>query len=226
MAEEPEGNSTAVEKYFGDVIEVMRENEEFLRKNVKETYEMVIGLVNDAIDNVTLTVKKPESKKNYVERSMVFFIIHIHMPFSYAIHLNLLTGNLPACFIELRLMLESLVKCYLADLKYPNQTFFQNKLKLLEQEPLSTSELMKLLGRRFGVKNDFVALWGKLSNDWVHTKGVTEKVVSHIIRKSDMPPWAIIIPMSFGEDDLDTINELGKRISQFRSLLKVTMEKY
>ena len=57
---------------------------------------------------------------------------HVLMPVGGAIYVNALTGNLPACFMELRLALESLVKCYLADLKYSDRPFFQEKLNLLE----------------------------------------------------------------------------------------------
>lgn len=62
MAEETKGSSPAVQ-YFAYIIEVMRENEEFLRKNARETYEEVVELINDAIDNIVLAVKKAESRK-------------------------------------------------------------------------------------------------------------------------------------------------------------------
>ena len=225
MAEETKSSSTAAE-YFAYITKVMRENEEFLRNNAKETYEEVIELINDAIDNVGLAVKSAESRKDYIERSMAFFTYHTLMPFSYAIYVDLLAGNVPVCFMELRLMLESLVKCYLADSKYPEQTFFRDRLELLEQENLSTSKLMKGLGEKLGAENDFVALWGKLSQDWVHTKGIADKVVGHVIERGDMPPWALAIPMNYAESDLDAIDGLRNRISQFRGLLTTVMEEY
>jgi len=229
MAEETKSSSTAAE-YFAYITKVMRENEEFLRKNAKEAYEEVIELINDAIDNVGLAVKSTESRKDYIERSMAFFTYHTLMPFSYAIYVDLLAGNVPACFMELRLMLESLVKCYLADSRYSEETFFQERIELLEremeQEKLSTSKLMKELGKKLGAENGFVALWGKLSQDWVHTKGITDKVVGHVIERSDVPPWALAIPMNYTENDLGTMEELFNRISQFRGLLTTTMEKY
>ena len=67
---------------------------------------------------------------------------------------------------------------------------------------------------------------GKLSKDWVHTKGIVDRIVSQISEKSGAPSWALVIPMNYAEDDLDTIKELGKRISQFRKLLKDTIENY
>jgi len=229
MTEETNSSSAAAE-YFAHVVEVMRENEEFIRKNAKGTYEEVIELINDAIDEVGLAVKRPEREKDYLEHSMAFFTYHILMPFSYAIYLDLLAGNVPACFMELRLMLESLVKCYLADSRHPEAAFFQERLELLEQEMeqtgISTSKLMKELGKRLRATNDFVSLWGKLSRDWLHTKGFTDKLVSHVIEQSDMPTWSLAIPMNYTESDLSILEELRNRISQFRSLLTTTVEKY
>lgn len=123
-------------------------------------------------------------------------------------------------------MLESLAKCYLADLRYPSQNFFQEKLELLENERKKDSVLMKELGRQLKVGDRFVALWGKLSQDWVHTEGAVEEIVGVITGKSDVPAWALTIPMSYTETELTTIEELKVRISQFRSLLQLAMEDY
>jgi len=230
MKEEIRGNSTEVEKYFDYIIGVMKENDEFLHKNSDETCNEVIELVNDAIDYVIHAVEKwGRDRYYYVERSMAFFLHHILMPFSYGIYVDLLAGNLPVCFMELRLAVESLAKCYLADLKFPGQTFFQEKLELLEKElerkKLSTSKLMEELGNRLG-EDKFIRLWGKLSRDWVHTKGIVDRTVGQIGEKSDVPPWALPLPMAYTENDLEAVDELCKRISQFRSLLVTTLEKY
>jgi len=224
MAEETKGDSASVEDPLNCIIEVMRQNEAFLRQNAEETYYEVVELINDAIDYVVFAAKK--SGEDYVKYSMVSFLHHILMPFSSAIYVDMLVGNIPACFMELRLMLESLVKCYLADLKYPDRTFFQERLKLLEAENLSTSKLMKDLGRKLGLENNFVALWSKLSQDWIHTNGIMDKVVAQLIKKSDVPSWGLALPMYYAESDLDTIDELRNRISKFRSLLTTVMEKY
>lgn len=225
MTEKINSGSAAAE-YFNNIFEVMRENEKFFRKNAKGTYEEVIELINDAIDNVGLFVKE----NDYLERSMTFFTYHILMPFSYAVYLDLLAGNIPVCFMELRLMLESLAKCYLADSKYSEVAFFQERLKLLEREieqaGLSVSKLMKELGKELGATNDFISLWSKLSQDWLHTKGFSDKLVGHVIEQSDMPSWSLVIPMNFRESDLSILEELRNRISQFRSLLVTTMGKY
>ncbi len=121
-------------KHFDFITSVMKENEIFLLRKTEEAYDEVVSLINDAIDYIGFSVKGEKSKENYLRYSRVFFIHHILMPSSYAIQTDLLTGNLPVCFMELRVMLESLVKCYLADLKYPDESSFQKKLELLEKE--------------------------------------------------------------------------------------------
>ncbi|MBC7263410.1 MAG: hypothetical protein H5T64_03520 [Chloroflexi bacterium] len=229
MTEEVNGGSAAAE-YVAHIAEVMAENERFLSENAKGTCEEVIELINDAIDEVACAVKRPEREKDYVERAMAFFTHHVLMPLSYAVYFDLLAGNVPACFMELRLILESLVKCYLADSQHPEVPFFQERLELLEQEihqaELSTSKIMKELGEELGRANDFVALWGKLSQDWVHMKGFTDKLVNYVTQMSDMPPWALVIPMNYTLSDLSILEELRDRILQFRSLLATAMGKY
>jgi len=219
MIDENKDNSTAAKEYFEHDIQVMRGNEDFLRNNAKETYDEVIELINDAIDYVGLAVGEADSAEQYVRDAMPFFLHHILMPFSYALYLDLMAGNLPACFMQLRLMLESLGKCCLADLKYPDEGFFETKFQLLEGEKLSTSKVLRELGRELGSGNDFVALWGKLSHDWIHAKGIIDRVTDQIIEKSDVPPWALVIPMNYAESDLDNIDELRERVSQFRRLV-------
>jgi len=223
MIDENKDTSTVAKEYFEHVIQVMQGNEDFVRNNAKETYDEIIELINDAIDYVGLAVRRPDSAEEYVKRSIPFFLQHILMPFSYGIYLDLTAGNIPACFMELRLMLESLAKCYLADLRYPDESFFQTKFELLQDESLSTAKLLRELGTELGLGNSFVALWCKLSDDWIHTRGIIDRITNQIIERSDVPAWALVIPMNYADSDLDTIDELRKRISQFRRLLTVAM---
>ena len=229
MTEETISGSVAA-MYFAHIVGVMRENEEFILKNARGAYDEVIELINDAIDEVQLAVNRPDKEKDYFERSITFFTYHTLMPFSHAIYLDLLAGNVPASFMEMRLILESLAKCYLADLRYPEVGFFQTRLERLEREmeqtKLSTSKALRELGEKLGAANDFVALWGILSQDWMHTKGFIDKLVSHVTEKSDIPPWALVIPMNYTEADLSILEEMRNRISQLRSLLSTTMGKY
>jgi hypothetical protein len=107
MAEEIKNKWAAAEESLDHITKVMRENQKFLLRenegseNAREAFEEIIELINDAIDQVIPVAKKAEGIKDYTERAMVFFVLHILMPGSYAIHVNLLSGNLPGCFMEL-----------------------------------------------------------------------------------------------------------------------------
>ena len=211
-------------------FEIIKENEVFLHENAEETYQEILKFLNDVIDYMVQEAKKKEARDNYVENPMPFFLYHILMPQSYAILSDLLVGNLPACFMELRLILEAMAKCYLASTCCPDESFFEIKLESLEsvsdELKISISKLLKIFGDKIGLKDEPIALWGKLSGHWVHPYGIIKRVVNEIVEKLDIPSWALVIPLSYTESDLDVINELGECVSRLRKLLRATMNSY
>ncbi|HIH72361.1 MAG TPA: hypothetical protein HA300_03165 [Thermococcaceae archaeon] len=203
----------------------MEENEKFLNKNAKDVYEEVIGLGNDAIDILRIIIEKFKTGEEAIKHPMAFFAVHVLMPISYGIYVDLLIGNLPACFMELRLMHETMAKCYLAEKMGQDQEFFGTSLEALEKRYTSTSKLMEELG------SDFVKLWGKLSENWAHPRGISRGILKHIVdrvvERGIPPSWSIILPTTYTNDDLDDLKELRKRVAEFRKLLKiVTSELY
>ena len=210
-----------------EIIKGLRENDSFLGEKAVETHDEIVNCVNDAISNPYFTAATPEED---IKSCITFFVRHVLMPSGYGIYLDLLAGNLPSCFVKVRLMLESLVKCYVADCRYPDVTFFEERIELLDkalrQERCSISELMRQLGERLGIGNEFGKLWRALSNDWVHTKGIANNIASHMANVPGLPSWALVIPMPYSDADLEVINKLGKVISQFRELLKIAIETY
>lgn len=203
------------------LAEISRENERFLKDKAEYTYKEVAELVNDAIDYVVSSLTKQGEK--YVIDPLRFFLYHILMPQSYAILADLLMGNLPACFMELRLMLEALGKFYLAkDLDV--EAFFEGKIEQLFEDK-SITKVLKEFGEEIGLGEDPAKLWRRLSNEWVHTKGIVDRIINEIIQKGNIPPWALAIPISYGKEDLDALNELGEVVAKFREILKRTMEK-
>jgi hypothetical protein len=223
MEKEMNNNLPEGTKYLDSFTNVMRNNEDFLIKYTKETYDEVSELRNDSIDYTSFFAKK--GVENMTKSTMSFFTIHMLMPLSYAIYMDLRAGNILVCFMELRLMLETLVKCYIADLKYPDSTFFQEKLELLGKKK-TISDFMNEFDKEIGFNVCSIKLWRILSNNWIHTKGVVDKVVYQMAEMSNVPPWGLVIPCDFVKADLEDIEELQKRISQFRDLLKITMKNY
>lgn len=230
MTEKLEDSLSGREEYLDHIFQVIRENEDFLRENSEELYSEIIGLMSDGIDLVRIAIGEGVGAEDYVKCSVLYFLNHVLMPVGGAIYVNALTGNLPPCFMELRLALESMVKCYLADLKYPGLGFFRDKLHLLEKdarkEHTSISKMMKEFDRHLKLRGDSIALWGKLSESWVHTRGIMDEIVDYVVEKSDIPPWGLVIPLSYTRDDLSSLDELRKRLAQFRHLLEVAMQEH
>ena len=223
-------SSPARDEYLDLIFQVMRENEGFLYEHSQGLYGEVAGLINDAVEHIGTAIKGGAVAQDFVRSPVLYFLNHVLVPVGGAIYVNALIGNLPACFMQLRLALESLVKCYLADLRYPDAAFFQDRLHMLEketrQEKISISRLMKELDKNLGLKKGSVALWGKLSEDWVHARGIMDGIVGRLSEKSEVPPWGLVVPTGYEKDDLSALEELRKRLAQFRCLLQVMMQRY
>ncbi len=202
----------------------MEKNEVFLYKNTRDTYEEVIELISDSIDYI-----RALDKDNYANRAITFFLCHVFMPQSYAMHIDLLSGNLPICFSELRLMVESLAKSFYADYKYPEDIFFQDKFEKLERNlkasKVSITKLIKNIEGLTGIKGEFVDLWRKLSHDWVHAEGLVNRVVDCIANRESVPPWGLVLPMQYTTGDLPELIELSRDIKSFRKVVATVIEK-
>lgn len=234
MTKQTQDTSSPSENYLSHIFEVMTSNELFLRENARDVYSEIVGLCNDAINYLQIIFNLPQKVEEYNSRSMFIFLNHILLPLSDGIWLDTISGNLLACFSETRTILESLVKCFLADLHFPDQPSFQERLRLLEeekteangeQEKISISKRMKEIGKHLGQDKDFVALWGKLSNDWVHTRGVTGRLVDQL-EKTNIPAWSLVLPMNFSKDDLEILTELGERLAELRHLIRLSVDNY
>lgn len=234
MTKQMQETSSSSENHLSHIFEVMTINELFLRENARDVYSQIVGLCNDAVDYLKVIFDFPQKVEESNSRSMFIFLNHILLPLSDAIWLDTISGNLLACFSEIRTILESLAKCFLADLHFPDQPSFQERLRLLEeekteangeQERISISKRMKEIGKYLKQDKDFVVLWGKLSNDWVHTRGVTGRLVDQL-EKTNIPAWSLVLPMNFAKDDLEILTELGKRLAELRHLIRLSVGNY
>src|SRR5207237_9077741 len=68
------------------------------------------------------------------------FLVSNLMPSSSGILLNFYAGNLPACFMHLRAILEFMAEAYVADRSYPDEKFFHEKMRLSEAERRKADE--------------------------------------------------------------------------------------
>jgi hypothetical protein len=226
MVDRDTNSKHLADAYLEGTIQVLKENDEFLRTQAARVNFEIIELINDAIDSLGLVVEPEKEGALHTDRCMGFFCLNILMPVSYALYLDLRSGNLPVCFSQLRLLLESLAKCYMADLTFGDVSFFPTRLELLRERKPNISKLMEEVGDKLGVGDRFVALWRELSEDWVHTKGIADKILDHLAERKGVPAWSLVIPMNYDKSDFPVIDELRARISQFRHLLNIAMEKY
>jgi len=224
MSGEANQQSSSRENLLNYVFHVMKENESFLYKDARDIYDEIIELVNDAIDFARLI----SSQKDYSNRAMSFFLLHVFMPQSYAMYVDLLSGNLPICFGELRLMVESLAKSFSADYMWEENKFFGEKLEMLEEymrkEKKSITNLIGLAENNLGIQGDFSDLWRRLSNEWIHAGGLMKRVVDYVANRQDAPPWGLVIPMRYNQNDLPNINDLRQEIIKFRKILNTIMK--
>jgi hypothetical protein len=143
-------------------------------------------------------------------------------------YVDLLGGNLPICFGELRLMVESLAKSISADHMWKEDKFFSEKLEMIEEylrkEKKSITNLIQLAESNLGIQGDFSNLWRRLSKEWIHAGGFMKRVVDYVANRQDAPPWALVIPMRYNQNDLPNINDLGQEIIKFRKILNTIMK--
>jgi len=90
------------------------------------------------------------------DESLNFHVIVVLEPMAYGIYIDLLIDNLPALFMELRLLLETLAYCYMAKL-FPEHTLDE------VFERASASKVLKEFGEVTGLSEEPLKLWGKLS---------------------------------------------------------------
>jgi hypothetical protein len=196
-----------------------------LYKNARNTYEEVIELVNDSIDCLGLI-----DKEQYVNRAMTFFFQHVFMPQSYAMYVDLLSGNVPICFTELRLIAESLAKCIYADSKYLSDMFFGEKLVKLENDltdgKVTSGRVIKEAEKILGL-NDRVLIgsWKRLSNEWVHPTGIARRVIDYVSKRKNAPPWGLILPMCYTKEDLPELEVLQREVVSFREIMDAILER-
>lgn len=200
---------------------VIQENEAFCKSDQigRETQTEIVELINDAIDHVHWEVKIPEWKEHFPKFAMLNYLFSVLMPVSYAIHFDFLGGNLPASFMQLRVLLEQLAKCFFSDRNYPNLSFFQEKMVMLEAENLTSTKRIEM------IEPTAARLWTQLSNDWAHMKYL-ERIVRVVLERGAVPGYGLVIPIALSDTELPEIEELGQSIAQFRVILANTVDKW
>jgi|GEM_PF-1122594 len=225
------------EKNYGsefcqEVCKDIHLNWNFIKINPKAQVALdeQIKLINDVIDytHEILRTLGEVSKRAYFAFQII--MTHVVMPLSYGILCNLLIGNLPACYGQMRIILEGLVKALIADTRFPDYGFFKEKLDKLEalmrEAKFSFQKLCNNLMPRSIVEDDIdviINLWRDLSSQWVHAKGISNKIVDKLIKHEAPPPWSIIVPIAYDERDIPDLTEFADYIRRLRVVINILM---
>lgn len=216
-----------METFIKEITQIMQKNLKFSKENTKEVHKEFVELVKYSAYCTSFVAKHKKLKHELSKWCMVAYLYHILMPFSFGIYTDFLTGNLPVCFFQLRLMLEAMVKCYYADSKYPPHLSFQQKLELIETENKTVGQLIEEVGSILMIKKKrIISIWHEISKEWIHPKGVINKIVKAFIESEEVPPYRVVLPIHYEKIDVGDIKKLGRQITEFRKFLKSVMESW
>jgi len=222
------------ESYFKMIVSVIRGNF-YNRLGVRELDEAlseVMELVNDVIDYWREVPR--EHFVNLAFRSaFLFSLLHIVWPSANGVALDLMMGNLPACFMQLRLIVETMVKSLATDyaFKFKGISIYDAEALeyYLKKERVSTSGFLRDMFPE--VVGDDIArrtlkLWGRLSEDWVHFRGTVSRIKEHVEKGRFPPSYHMALPIELDEEDVEDLRELAKRVKEVRELLEHFFEEW
>jgi hypothetical protein len=198
-------DSRAVREGFIELTKkVVLDNAKVLDEKAKDVLEEAEGLIDDAWKYCKVE-----------DENMQLYVIGILQPMAYGVYFDLLLGNLPAFFMELRLLLESLACCYMAKFSLEDPSLG------IARSDVSASKILREFSKATSLGNKPNELWSKLSNDWCHALGIIAKVMEHL-EKYSIPPFSSIplFYVPFWEEASGLVNEAGKRLREFRQILR------
>ena len=189
-----------------------------------EAFREVVGLANDVIDYYPRG--DPHKVFDLLVRSaFLFSILHVVWPLSTGILLDLLVGNLPACFMQLRLLVEAAAKALIVDYSeklradaFASVEAFERRLKNVSTAKVFESELAPIVGAR--AAGDAKSLWSKLSEEWAHFRGSFARIGVAIEKFGDLQSYRYVLPADLDEEDAEDLKELAECVARARRLLR------
>jgi len=211
-------------------------------KRLGEAFHEVIELLNDLIEaNPFLSCKEKEKyyerlKELSVRSAFRFAQDHIALPLASAVLYDLVGGNLVACFMQLRLILEALVKSLAVDYEYRFKGISVESIKEWEEYAQSIKKREKYARRSFrdivkylrkhGLLNseacsDAIELWRDLSEKWVHLRGYASKVKERVSKgkKPAIPFYMLMMPIDIDSELEPELRDLHTHVYRLRKLL-------
>ena len=198
-------------------------------KELEEVEKEIVNLINDVIDYWPRGLPTNKFTNLAIRSAFLFSLLHVVWPLSNGILVDLLVGNLPACFMQLRLIIETAAKALTTDYEYRFQGVSLHGVeeleKYLQRKNISMSKFYReifsrVVGKEMG--RNTLCLWSKLSENWVHFRGITRRIRKRIEEEKGIPPsYVLVLPTELDEGDIKDIKELTKRVAETRKLLQV-----
>jgi hypothetical protein len=202
----------------------IRENEEFMWKHARAAYNEIAKLSTDSSRIMSGAPPQIQTPAGYLSSARAFFANHVLNPIGSGILSALLDGNIPACFMMLRLLLETLLTCWYADQKYGGLDQFDARLASVQDEKIRVSDICARLESGLKIDGVIIDQWRSLSSEWIHSPNQAGRFVDAIARKGSPPSWSLMIPISYVKEDVEFLEDLGKQIQKFRSTMRATFD--
>lgn len=215
-----------------------KKNARFIEKRAPKLHGALIDLADD-INGVPLRCcpYNSESRHDYTLSSMSFEIAH---PELISLTFNLLMGNLPTCYMSMRVILEAIVDSTIASLRFQDYPYPKNleQLRVLETRKnlrVFNDKCDLLLPAEIseGTRKKIKDLYAYLSEYWVHPKGTVKKLkqisddhVKRFGRDIIGPSWILAIPYHYGTWDIDTLREFSQKLTELRDNVRALLQPF
>lgn len=210
------------------MCEEAKGNEEFARNHpqASEALKLSVNLWNYAFD--------VETRIKHL-MTIPLTLLHVIQPQIYGLIYNFLLGNLPACYMSMRIILEGTLDAVVAHARFYDHPFPEdlNRLRLFEQKKslsfVDKCELFLPAQIEKETIEEIKELWHYLSKYWVHAKGIVRKISEQTIQKNTgkaPPMWALALPYTYDEDDVDDINEYVTKLCKLKKVVEELLEPF
>ncbi|MHA1632101.1 MAG: hypothetical protein ACTSXC_04740 [Candidatus Freyarchaeota archaeon] len=164
-------------------------------------------------------------------------LLHIVQPQIYGMIYNFLLGNLPACYMSMRVVLEAVVDAVIVSTRFYDSPFPDNlrHLRRLERETRMTfADKCRLLipASAQSVVKNINELWSYLSEYWAHAKGIIRKLndkIREAVQKGQTvtpPMWSLALPYPYDETDIDDLREFANRLRKLNEVVETLLEPF
>ena len=168
------------------------------------------------------------SASQLITRSaFLFSITYVAIPLSTGILIDLHIGNLPACFMQLRMLVETMSLALITDYHMRfSQDVFTSIDALKEKIYIGQTSLSKVLKDNLpkvaGKETAELALklWGKLSERWLHSTGSFRVIAENFKEIEDIESFRNLLPAELDENDVLSLEELTDYLQDTRRLIE------